>query len=105
MFLSTRVAYRQLRAFFYWASSLAITVLLEHMTSYIYIWYIRLHFSSMGIVLHNVGGVKCQPFLKRILEMGTKNVFKWNCALWFLFSIQSSSYSTTTVVKVSLFST
>ena len=36
---------------------------------------------------------------------GTKNVFKWNCALVFEFSIQSSVYGATTVVKVNLFST
>ena len=36
---------------------------------------------------------------------GTKNVLKWNRALWFVFSIQSSVYGATTVVKVSLFST
>ena len=31
---------------------------------YIYIWYARLHFSSTVLGLRNVGGVKCQPFLK-----------------------------------------
>ena len=36
---------------------------------------------------------------------GTKNVFKWNRALGFEFSIQSSVYGTTTVAKVSLLST
>ena len=36
---------------------------------------------------------------------GTKNVFKWNRALGFEFSIQSSVYGATTVAKVSLFST
>ena len=36
---------------------------------------------------------------------GTKNVLKWNRALGFVFRIQSSVYSATTVVKVSLFST
>ena len=35
----------------------------------------------------------------------TKNVLKWNCALGFEFSIQSSVYGSTTVAKVSLFST
>ena len=34
---------------------------------------------------------------------GTKNIYKLNRALGFVFSIQSSVYSTTTVVKVSLF--
>ena len=35
----------------------------------------------------------------------TKNIFKWNRALGFEFSIQSSVYGATTVVKVSVFST
>ena len=34
---------------------------------------------------------------------GTKNVLKWNRALGFEFSIQSSVYGTTTVAKVSLY--
>ena len=37
--------------------------------------------------------------------IGTKNVLKWNCALGFVFSIQSSVYVATAVAKVSLFST
>ena len=36
---------------------------------------------------------------------GTKNVLKWNRALGFEFSNQSSVYGATTVAKVSLFST
>ena len=36
---------------------------------------------------------------------GTKNVLKWNGALGFEFSIQSSVYGATAVAKVSLFST
>ena len=33
---------------------------------YIYIYMVHArHFSSAGPVLHNVGGVKCQLFLKR----------------------------------------
>ena len=36
---------------------------------------------------------------------GTINVLKWNRALEFEFSTQSSVYGTTTVAKVSLFST
>ena len=35
----------------------------------------------------------------------SKNVLKWNRALGFEFSIQSSVYGATTVAKVSLFST
>ena len=32
---------------------------------YIYIYMVRArHFSSAGPVLRNVGGVKCEPFLK-----------------------------------------
>ena len=38
-------------------------------------------------------------------DTGTKNVLKRNYALGFDFSIQSSIYGATTVVKVSLFST
>ena len=29
-----------------------------------HIWHVTPHFSSAGTVLHNVGGVKSQPFLK-----------------------------------------
>ena len=36
---------------------------------------------------------------------GTKNVLKWNRALGFEFSIQSSVFVATTVTKVNLFST
>ena len=36
---------------------------------------------------------------------GTKNVLKWSRALGFEFSIQSYVYGTTTIAKVSLFST
>ena len=36
---------------------------------------------------------------------GTKNVFKWNRALGFEFTIQSSVYGAMAVAKVSLFST
>ena len=35
---------------------------------------------------------------------GTKNTFKWNRALWFEFSIESSVHGATTEAKVSLFS-
>ena len=31
---------------------------------YIYIGYVRPHFSNVGTVLRNAGGVKCQPFKK-----------------------------------------
>ena len=36
---------------------------------------------------------------------GTNNFLKWNRALWFEFSIQSSVYGAFTLAKVSLFST
>ena len=33
---------------------------------YVYIYVVRArHFSSAGPAVRNVGGVKCQPFLKR----------------------------------------
>ena len=51
----------------------------------------------------------CVPMVLNVVTTGngtgTKNVLKWNCALGFEFSIQSSVYGATTVVKVSLFST
>ena len=40
-----------------------------------------------------------------IIAHATKNVLKWNRALEFEFSIQSSVFGATTVAKVSLFST
>ena len=64
--------------------------------------------------IRKVGGVRPLPFLyvPAVLNvvttgngMGTKNVLKWNRALRFEFSIQSSVYGATTVAKVSLFST
>ena len=64
--------------------------------------------------IHNVGGVRPLPFFIRASSLnvvttgngtGTKNVLKWNRALGFDFSIQSSVYGTTTVAKVSLFAT
>ena len=51
----------------------------------------------------------CVPVVLNVVitgnGMGTKNFFKWNRTLGFEFSIQSSVYYSTTVVKVSLFST
>ena len=54
------------------------------------------HFSYMTAVLNVVATGN---------GTGTKNVFKWNRALGFEFSIQSSVYGTTTIAKVNLFST
>ena len=64
--------------------------------------------------IRNVGGVIPLPFFIRASSFnvvttgngtGTKNVLQWNRALGFEFSIQSSVYGATTVVKVRLFST
>ena len=58
-------------------------------------------------MLHNVGGVRTQPFFIRVSRnsTGTKNVLKCNRALRFVFSVQSTVHGATTVAKVSLFST
>ena len=66
--------------------------------------------------IRNVGRVRPLPFfiyMPAVLNVqvtngngtGTKNVLKWNRALGFEFSIQSSVYGATTIAKVSLFST
>ena len=64
--------------------------------------------------IRNVGGVRLLPFFIRASSFkrsnhwkhtGTKNVLKWNRALGFEFSIQSSVYGGTTEAKVSLLST
>ena len=64
--------------------------------------------------IRNVGGVRPLPFFvltsrSNIVTTGngtgTKNVLKWNRALGFEFSIQSSVDGAITVAKVSLFST
>ena len=70
------------------------------------------------IVVHathtNVGTVRPLPFLMRASSFKRSNhwkqhrhkkCFKWNLALEFEFSNQSSVYGVTTVAKVSLFST
>ena len=63
--------------------------------------------------IRNVGGVTPLQFsiVPAVLNVttgngtGPKNVLKWNRALGFEFSIQSSVYDATTVAKVSLFYT
>ena len=64
--------------------------------------------------IRNVGEVRPLPFfyvpaVLNVLTNGngtnTKKIFKWNRALRFEFSIQSSVYGATTVAKISLFST
>ena len=58
--------------------------------------------------IRSVGGVSPLPFFirdssfKRSNHWGTKNVLKWNRALGFEFSIQSSVHGAITVAKVSL---
>ena len=62
--------------------------------------------------IRNVGGVRLQPFLyvPAVLNvvttgngMGTKNVFKWNHALGFVFSIQSFFWKGVVVVLYIVF--
>ena len=64
--------------------------------------------------IRNVGGVKPLPFFIHASSLNvvttrngtsTKYVLKWNRGLGFEFSIHSSVYGATTVVKISLFST
>ena len=49
------------------------------------------------------------PAVSNVVTTGngtsTKNIFKWNHALGFEFSIQSSVFVATTIAKVNLFST
>ena len=52
-----------------------------------------------------LGNEKLRVPVVRRVKMNTKNVLKWNRALWFLFNIQSSDYGATTVAKIRLFST
>ena len=41
---------------------------------YIYIYMVcARHFCSAGPVVCNVGGVKCQPFLKRVVTTGNEH--------------------------------
>ena len=79
---------------------------------YIYVWRYVCHNSStchayvMWAELHHCHFV----YVPAVLNVttgngtGTKNVLKWNHALGFEFSIQSSVYGATTVAKVSVFS-
>ena len=81
---------------------------------YIYVWRYVCHISSAChayVMWAELG--HCQflyvPAVLNIVttgnSTGTKNVFKWNRALGFEFSIQSSVYGATTVAKLCLFST
>ena len=65
--------------------------------------------------IRNVGRVRPQPFFLYVPAISnvvttwnstvTKNVLKWNRALGYEFSIQSSVYGATAVAKANLFST
>ena len=88
-------------------------MLYEHMTS-IYVWRYVCHNSSachaciMWVKLGHCHFLYVTAVLNVVTTgnyTGTKNVLKWNRALRFEFSIQSSVYGATTVAKVSLFST
>ena len=60
----------------------------------------RLHLLAQA--LRNMGGVKCQPFLKHSnhWKQALKRFLKRSRALWCLFSIQSSDYGAASVLKV-----
>ena len=77
---------------------------------YIYVWRYVCHISSAchAYVMWAELGHCHFLYVPAILNVvtngnvtGTKNVLKWNCALGFEFSIQSSVYGATTVAKVS----
>ena len=81
---------------------------------YIYVWRYVCHISSAChayVRWAELGRCHflCVPAVSNVVTngngTGTKNVLKWNRALGFEFSIQSSVYGATTVAKVSLFST
>ena len=81
---------------------------------YIYVWRYVCHISSAchAYVIWAELGHSHFLYVPAVLNVvttgngtGTKNVLKWSRALGFEFSIQSSVYGTTTVAKVSLFST
>ena len=90
-------------------------VLTEHISSiYIYVWRYVCHNSSachtyvMWVELGHCHFLYMIALLNVVTTgngTGTKNVLKWNRALGFEFSIQSSVYGATTEAKVSLFST
>ena len=80
---------------------------------YIYVWRYVCHNSSachayvMWAELHHCHFVYAPAVLNVTTGNGTGtiNVLKWNRAVEFEFSIQSSVYGATTVAKISLFST
>ena len=79
---------------------------------YIYVWRYVCHNSSACHVMWAELGHCHFLYMPAVLNVvttgngtGTKNVLKWNRVLGYEFSIHSSVYGSTTVAKVSLFST
>ena len=77
-------------------------MLTEHISSkYIYIEIRETHFSSTVLMSRNVGGVKCQPFLKHSNH--------WKCAIKMIFKgsecFQFPEAGVTSTAKESLRST
>ena len=88
--------------------------LVRYIYIYIYVWRYVCHNSSAchSYVMWAELGHCYFLYVPAVLNVvtngngtGTKNVLKWNRALGFEFSIQSSDYGATTVATVSLFST
>ena len=88
--------------------------LVRYIYIYIYVWRYVCHISSachvyvMWVELDHYHFLYLPAVLNVVTTgngTGTKNVLKWNRALGFEFSIQSSVYGATTVAKVSLIST
>ena len=83
--------------------------LVQYMCIYIYVWRYVCHNSSACHAYVMWAELGHCHFYTRLVTTGngtgTNNVLKWNRALGFEFSIQSSVYGATTVAKVSLFST
>ena len=83
-------------------------------TVYIYVWRYVWHNSSacLAYVMWAELGHCHFLYVPAVLNVvttgngtGTKNVLKWNRAIGYEFSIQSSVYAAPTVATVSLFST
>ena len=88
--------------------------LVRYIYIYIYVWRYVCHISSAChayVMWAELGHCHFlyMPAVLNVVTTGngtcTKNVLKWNRALGFEFSVQSSVYGATTVAKVSLFST
>ena len=85
--------------------------LVRYIYIYIYVWRYVCHNSSAchaWVELDHYHFLYVPAILNAVTtgnSTSTKNVFKWNRALGFEFSIQSSVYDATTVSKISQFST